>query len=186
MDARGPVDGGAGTESCLCALATPAGFVDGYEQAAIEVAALPGGASILIDASGTAILFFSVGTTFMTGWCAEAKSHTYASYVQRGFTSFVNASRHRTKTAAVRRKVSCPGKHRTRRHRTGQLLRQTVEGENFRLVKRLPIETRGDMEIHVYLDVYEYLKATDPKADALELQFPGLNKTIRVPLRRLE
>lgn len=174
----------------VSAFTTPSGLVDGYEQAALEVAKLPGGASILIDG------FWDGDFVF---FCRQHDLHdrlvlrgskvlyTFASYVWRGFTSFVRTPEDIERVLRdygvrylVLENIEQDGTE------PGQLLRRTVEGPPFRLVKRLPIEIRGDMEIRArYLDVYEYLDATEPTADALEMEFPGLNKKIRVPLRHL-
>lgn len=162
-------------------------LISGYEQAAQFVAALDGGASVLVDAVWDGdFVFFSRqhdprGRLILRG---SKVLYTYASYRDVGFQTFAASDAEILeilKRYGVRYLVleDVDLAHTE----PGRRLRRLVRTPDFRPLARVPISTEGRLVRARYLEIYEFPSAPDPTAPDLELHFPGLGRKIRVPLK---
>lgn len=162
--------------------------VEGYEQAAIEVAKLPGGTAILVDAYWDGDFVFFWRQHDQSGrLCLRSSKvlYTYASYPWIDFQSFVQTPEDIEKLLreyGIRYVVAedvdqwnlAPG----------NMLRSLLDTPKFKQIAQIPIhyeEIRGPRAR--FLDIYEYLDYQPAVADAIDLKLPGLNRSIRVPIR---
>jgi hypothetical protein len=171
-------------------IATPP-VVDGYEQAAIAISELPGGAAILVDAywDGDFVFFYRQHAKDKR-LCLRASKilYTYASYPWIDFHSYVSSEddifsllqEYGIRYLVVEEVDQWETK-------PGNMLRGMLLTPKFRLRQRIPIVYEGLKGLRArYLDIYEYVDARAASADSLELHLPGLNRTIRVPIQPSE
>ncbi len=161
-------------------------MITGYAEAARFVATLPGGDAVLVDAVWDGDFVFSSRQYdphhrfILRG---SKVLYAYASYKNVGFKSFVETPDDLTRLLrryGVRYVVleNTDGVGTT----AGRLLRQMVRGEGFARRAQFRIETQGRLVESPLLEVYEYLEAEALSALEIELEFPGLGRTIHVPL----
>lgn len=169
------------------ALVTSPPVVDGYEQAAIAVAQMPGGASVLVDAywDGDFVFFFRQHARDKR-LCLRASKilYTYASYPWIDFQAFVD-SKEDIEEMLQRYGVRYVVIEEIDQWNTvpGRQLRELIMTKKFEHRKRIPIVYEGLKGLRSqFLDIYEYVEATTASASSIDLHLPGLDRTIHVPI----
>ncbi len=161
-------------------------WITGHEQAAQFVAALDGGAAVLIDGAWDGdFVFFSRQYDPRRRLVLRGSKmlYTFASYRDVQFRNLIESDQELfdfLQRYAVRYVVV--EDYDVARTEPGARLRRLVRTEAFRPLAQIPVRNTGGLLRARTLEVYEYPAAQTPTAPELEIQFPGLDRVIRVPL----